>query len=428
MSSHFSLEVALAATTAVASDSLAQRAEKKAARRAVESLVAQVQAADDRDGQDEDGQDEDEEEEVGWRARMRLSNSRGDPRDEEEDEDDGDAPMTVRLSEAVLERLASSLDESGDLDTAVFTVEASADGRSPPQSLPFSELMARFARLKASGPLSPAAPRVTLRFADALGARVGFGWARDTATQRVVQVTRGGQAAAAGVQAGWRVAAVGGSAVPDNAAFEAAVAAARATGANAVEFEFEALPAPAATGAGPAAASAAVSAGKPEKPNSADAEPTQRQAPTAAARATGAVAEAMLAEASQAASGGGGDQWASPTYGVASGASSGAAAAAAASERLPVLTAEAQGASRTLVALRALVAAGHLSASDKAKLVTAMVQAKAAGSQLAGTGLPSLVEVGFEVLVGVGDEGSGSHAEGMADFAEYCRALAQAPR
>jgi len=68
---------------------------------------------------------------------------------------------------------------------------------------------------------------LAFRFTDEDGSKVGFGWARDTATQRVVHVTPGGQAAELGVKAGWVVKQVGGRHVATNDEFEDAVKACR---------------------------------------------------------------------------------------------------------------------------------------------------------------------------------------------------------
>jgi methionine-rich copper-binding protein CopC len=393
------------------------RAEKKTARRAIEALVAQVQAEDEKDAHEErksqhkawraEGEDNDEDD-VEWETSAQF------PSDDVSN-NDSDEPMTVRLSEEVLGKLALSLDESGDLDSAVFTVEASADGASPQQSLPFSELMARFSRLKASAPTSPTSdntrevmkrqrPRASLRFLNAQGESVGFGWARDTATQRLVEVSASGQAAAAGVQVGWRVVAVDGKAVHDNDSFEAAVTSARAKGNNSVDFEFEV----------PRVVS--------------DVEAVARQkAASDAARDTGFVAAAMLEEASQPGnmerSSGSRDQWETPSYGVESSSKSVPLSKSKQSEAAPPSLS-----SRTLEALRILTASGQLTGAEKAKLMTSMVQAKAAnaGYEDNGSRVPSLVEVGFEVLVDGTSDGGGTYTEGMADFASYCRSIIDA--
>jgi len=57
-----------------------------------------------------------------------------------------------------------------------------------------------------------------------------------------------------------------------------------------------------------------------------------------------------------------------------------------------------------------------------------MVQAKAAnaGYEDNGSRVPSLVEVGFEVLVDGTSDGGGTYTEGMADFASYCRSIIDA--
>ena len=380
--------------------------------------MAEVQEEDEEDDQEERESDDDDDVEE-WQTSTQFSNE-DDNINGNDNKNDSDEPMTVRLSEEVLGKLASSLDESGDLDTAVFTVEASADGASPQQSLPFSELMARFNRLKESAPTGATAastpypsptsnsdtikqqrPRASLRFLNAQGESVGFGWARDTATQRLVEVSGSGQAAAAGVQVGWRVVAVDGKPVTNNDSFEAAVTSARAKGNNSVDFEFE-VPSSVET--------------------TKDVEVARQKAASDAARDTGIVAAAMLEEASQpgyqenSSRNGSRSQWETPTYGAQAKARGEAPHPNSSAETL---------ASRTLEALRILTASGQLTGREKAKLVTSMVQAKAAnaGFEDSASQLPSLVEVGFVVLVDGINDGSGTYAEGMADFAVYCRSL-----
>lgn len=81
--------------------------------------------------------------------------------------------------------------------------------------------------------------RIVLKFIDEDGAAYPLGWSRDTYSQRIIEISAGGQAAQNGVQPGWILTKIGDIPVRTDLEYKIAINATKADGKSEASFEFD---------------------------------------------------------------------------------------------------------------------------------------------------------------------------------------------